>query len=52
MMGGSGAPVATIRPGAVQAIFDHLAVSLTADGRPQRQPKEWVERFKAISERA
>ncbi|HEX7222255.1 MAG TPA: hypothetical protein VF231_03330 [Candidatus Limnocylindrales bacterium] len=34
MMGGSGAAVATIRPGAVHAIFDHLAVSLTADGRP------------------
>src|SRR5918993_2187105 len=28
------------------------AAFLTADGRPQRQPKEWVERFKAISERA
>ena len=26
------------------------AAFLTADGRPQRQPKEWVERFKAISE--
>lgn len=25
------------------------AAFLTADGRPQRQPKEWVERFKAIS---
>ena len=24
------------------------AAFLTADGRPQRQPKEWVERFKAI----
>ena len=28
------------------------AAFLTADGRPQRQPNEWVERFKAISERA
>jgi hypothetical protein len=27
------------------------AAFLTADGRPQRQPKVWVERFKAISER-
>jgi acyl-CoA thioester hydrolase len=25
------------------------AAYLTADGRPQRQPKEWVERFQAIS---
>ena len=25
------------------------AAFITADGRPQRQPKEWVERFKAIS---
>ena len=25
------------------------AAFLTADGRPQRQPKEWVERFNAIS---
>ena len=25
------------------------AAFLTADGRPQRQPREWVERFKAIS---
>ena len=25
------------------------AAFLNADGRPQRQPKEWVERFKAIS---
>ena len=24
------------------------AAFLTPDGRPQRQPKEWVERFKAI----
>jgi acyl-CoA thioester hydrolase len=24
------------------------AAFLTADGRPQRQPKDWVERFKAI----
>ena len=24
------------------------AAFLTADGRPQRQPKEWVEKFKAI----
>ena len=24
------------------------AAFLTADGRPQRQPREWVERFKAI----
>ena len=28
------------------------AAFLTSDGRPQRQPREWVERFKAISERA
>jgi len=27
------------------------AAFLTADGRPQRQPKEWVERFKAIAAR-
>ena len=27
------------------------AAFLTSDGRPQRQPKEWVERFKAICER-
>ncbi len=33
-MGGSGDPAAAMRPGAVRAIFDHLAVSLTADGRP------------------
>ncbi len=26
------------------------AAFLTADGRPQRQPKAWVERFKAIAE--
>ena len=26
------------------------AAFLTADGRPQRQPREWVERFKAISQ--
>ncbi len=26
------------------------AAFLTADGRPQRQPREWVDRFKAISE--
>jgi acyl-CoA thioester hydrolase len=25
------------------------AAFLTADGRPQRQPKEWVERFRSIS---
>ena len=25
------------------------AAFLTADGRPQRQPKEWVERFKVVS---
>lgn len=25
------------------------AAFLTADGRPQRQPKEWAERFKAIA---
>lgn len=25
------------------------AAFLTVDGRPQRQPKEWVERFKAVS---
>jgi acyl-CoA thioester hydrolase len=24
------------------------AAFLTADGRPQRQPREWVDRFKAI----
>ena len=28
------------------------AAFLTADGRPQRQPKDWVERFKAIGEAA
>ena len=27
------------------------AAFLTPDGRPQRQPREWVERFKAIGER-
>ena len=27
------------------------AAFLTADGRPQRQPREWVERFKAIGAR-
>jgi acyl-CoA thioester hydrolase len=27
------------------------AAFLTADGRPQRQPRDWVERFKAIGER-
>ena len=27
------------------------AAFLTSDGRPQRQPREWVERFKAICER-
>ena len=26
------------------------AAFLTQDGRPQRQPREWVERFKAINE--
>ncbi|MDQ3471977.1 MAG: acyl-CoA thioesterase [Pseudomonadota bacterium] len=26
------------------------AAFLTADGRPQRQPREWVERFKTISQ--
>ncbi len=26
-----------------------VAAFLTADGRPQRQPKEWVERFRAIT---
>ena len=26
------------------------AAFLTADGRPQRQPREWVERFKAIGQ--
>ena len=26
------------------------AAFLSADGRPQRQPREWVDRFKAISE--
>jgi acyl-CoA thioester hydrolase len=24
------------------------AAFLTSDGRPQRQPREWVDRFKAI----
>ena len=28
------------------------AAFLTPDGRPQRQPKEWVERFKAIGMRS
>ena len=28
------------------------AAFITADGRPQRQPREWVERFKAISQGA
>ena len=28
------------------------AAFLTADGRPQRQPREWVDKFKAISQRA
>lgn len=28
------------------------AAFLTVDGRPQRQPKEWVERFKAIGAQA
>ena len=28
------------------------AAFLTADGRPQRQPRDWVDRFKAISESA
>ncbi len=32
-MGGSGEPAATIRPGTIRAIFDHLALSLTADGQ-------------------
>jgi acyl-CoA thioester hydrolase len=27
------------------------AAFLTADGRPQRQPKEWVERFRSITAR-
>ena len=27
------------------------AAFLTADGRPQRQPKEWVERFRAIADK-
>jgi acyl-CoA thioester hydrolase len=27
-----------------------IAAFLDADGRPKRQPKEWVERFKAIAE--
>ena len=27
-------PAATIHPGAVRAIFDHLILSLTADGTP------------------
>ena len=27
-------PAATIHPGAVRAIFDHLILSLTADGKP------------------
>jgi len=26
------------------------AAFLTPDGRPQRQPREWVQRFKAINE--
>jgi acyl-CoA thioester hydrolase len=28
------------------------AAFLTADGRPQRQPREWVDRFKAIGQSA
>jgi len=33
-LGTADRPAATVHPGAVQAIFDHLILSLTADGRP------------------
>ena len=33
-MGTSDKPAATVHPGAVRAIFDHLLLSLTADGEP------------------
>src|SRR6185312_3630291 len=33
-MGTSDGPAATIHPGAVRAIFDHLLLSLTVDGEP------------------
>ena len=33
-MGTSDGPAATIHPGAVRAIFDHLLMSLTVDGEP------------------
>jgi hypothetical protein len=33
-LGTTDRPAATVHPGAVQAIFDHLILSLTADGRP------------------
>jgi hypothetical protein len=33
-MGAKDKPAATVHPGAVRAIFDHLLLSLTADGKP------------------
>ena len=33
-MSPSGEPAATVHPGAVRAIFDHLIIALSADGRP------------------
>jgi len=33
-MSQSGEPAATVHPGAVRAIFDHLIIALTADGQP------------------
>ena len=33
-MGTKDKPAATVHPGAVRAIFDHLLLSLTADGKP------------------
>jgi hypothetical protein len=33
-MSPSGEPAATVHPGAVRAIFDHLIIALTADGQP------------------
>lgn len=33
-MGTNAKPAATVHPGAVRAIFDHLLLSLTADGKP------------------
>ena len=33
-MGTTDRPAATVHPGAVRAIFDHLLLSLTADGKP------------------